>query len=284
MSIQVHELLASGIGQLRYEPTTKRVRATLGGATVVDSTRAVLVWEPRRIVPSYAVPAADIHGELVPSTAPTTDGELADGSLLPDVFARPVLDPSVPFSAHTTAGEAVDVHANGENSPGAGLRLTDPDLAGYVVLDFPAFDGWSEEDEPIVGHPRDPFHRIDVLASSRHLRLELDGHVLAESSRPMLLFETMLPVRYYLPRGDVRAKLVRSDTHTYCAYKGKASYWSANVGGRLVPDLAWTYREPLTDASRVGNLIAFFNERVDVVLDGQRSERPVTPWSPEPRS
>jgi len=284
MSIQVHELLASGIGQLRYEPTTKRVRATLGGATVVDSTRAVLVWEPRRIVPSYAVPAADIHGELVPSTAPTTDGELADGSLLPDVFARPVLDPSVPFSAHTTAGEAVDVHANGENSPGAGLRLTDPDLAGYVVLDFPAFDGWSEEDEPIVGHPRDPFHRIDVLASSRHLRLELDGHVLAESSRPMLLFETMLPVRYYLPRGDVRAKLVRSDTHTYCAYKGKASYWSANVGGRLVPDLAWTYREPLTDASRVAGLVAFFNERVDVVLDGQRSERPVTPWSPEPRS
>jgi len=284
MSIQVHELLASGIGQLRYEPTTKRVRATLGGATVVDSTRAVLVWEPRRIVPSYAVPAADIHGELVPSTAPTTDGELADGSLLPDVFARPVLDPSVPFSAHTTAGEAVDVRANGENSPGAGLRLTDPDLAGYVVLDFPAFDGWSEEDEPIVGHPRDPFHRIDVLASSRHLRLELDGHVLAESSRPMLLFETMLPVRYYLPRGDVRAKLVRSDTHTYCAYKGKASYWSANVGGRLVPDLAWTYREPLTDASRVAGLVAFFNERVDVVLDGQRSERPVTPWSPEPRS
>jgi len=284
MSIQVHELLASGIGQLRYEPTTKRVRATLGGATVVDSTRAVLVWEPRRIVPSYAVPAADIHGELVPSTAPTTDGELADGSLLPDVFARPVLDPSVPFSAHTTAGEAVDVHANGETSPGAGLRLTDPDLAGYVVLDFPAFDGWSEEDEPIVGHPRDPFHRIDVLASSRHLRLELDGHVLAESSRPMLLFETMLPVRYYLPRGDVRAKLVRSDTHTYCAYKGKASYWSANVGGRLVPDLAWTYREPLTDASRVAGLVAFFNERVDVVLDGQRSERPVTPWSPEPRS
>ena len=284
MSIQVHELLASGIGQLRYEPTTKRVRATLGGATVVDSTRAVLVWEPRRIVPSYAVPAADIHGELVPSTAPTTDGELADGSLLPDVFARPVLDPSVPFSAHTTAGEAVDVRANGENSPGAGLRLTDPDLAGYVVLDFPAFDGWSEEDEPIVGHPRDPFHRIDVLASSRHLRLELDGHVLAESSRPMLLFETMLPVRYYLPRGDVRAKLVRSDTHTYCAYKGKASYWSANVGGRLVPDLAWTYREPLTDASRVAGLVAFFIERVDVVLDGQRSVRPVTPWSPGPPS
>jgi uncharacterized protein (DUF427 family) len=280
MSTQVHELLASGIGQLRYEPTAKRVRATLGGATVVDSTRAVLVWEPRRIVPSYAVPAADIHGELPPSSVPGTDGELAAGQLLPDVFARPVLDPSVPFSAHTTEGEAVDVRANRETSPGAGLRLADPDLAGYVLLDFPAFDGWSEEDEPIVGHPRDPFHRIDVLASSRHVRLELDGQVLAESSRPMLLFETMLPVRYYLPREDVSAELVPSDTHTYCAYKGRASYWSASVGGRLAPDLAWTYPEPLTDASRVGNLVAFFNERVDVVLDGQRSERPITPWSP----
>ena len=284
MSTQFHELLASGIGELRYEPTAKRVRATLGDTTVVDSTRAVLVWEPRRIVPSYAVPAADIHGELVPWAAPTTDGELAAGSPLPDVFTRPVLDPSVPFSAHTTGGEAVDVRANGESCLGAGLRLADPALAGYVVLDFPAFDGWLEEDEPIVGHPRDPFHRIDVLASSRRLRLELDGQVLAESSRPMLLFETMLPVRYYLPRKDVQAELVPSDTHTYCAYKGRASYWSASVAGRLVPDLAWTYREPLTDAPRVGGLVAFFNERVDVVVDGQRSERPVTPWSPGPRS
>jgi uncharacterized protein (DUF427 family) len=280
MSTQVHELLASGIGELRYEPTAKRVRATLGGEAVVDSTRAVLVWEPRRIVPSYAVPESDIHGELVPSSAPGSDGELEAGSPLPGVFARPVLDPSVPFSAHTTGGEAVDVRANGETSPGAGLRLADPDLAGYVLLDFPAFDGWTEEDEPIVGHPRDPFHRVDVLASSRHIRLELDGQVLAESSRPMLLFETMLPVRYYLPREDVSADLVPSDTHTYCAYKGRAAYWSASVGGRLVPDLAWTYLEPLTDASRVGNLVAFFNERVDVVLDGQRSERPITPWSP----
>jgi uncharacterized protein (DUF427 family) len=280
MSTQVRDLLASGIGQLRHEPTAKRVRATLGGGTVVDSTRAALVWEPRRIVPSYAVPAADIHGELAPAATPAASAAEDAGSRLPDVFAKPVLDPSVPFTAHTTGGEAVDVHANGQHRPGAGLRLADPDLASYVVLDFRAFDGWSEEDEPIVGHPRDPFHRIDVLASSRHVRLELDGQVLAESSRPMLLFETMLPTRYYLPREDVRAELVPSDTQTYCAYKGQASYWSAGVGGRVVPDLAWSYREPLTDASRVGGLIAFFNERVDAVIDGERRERPITPWSP----
>jgi uncharacterized protein (DUF427 family) len=285
MSTQMRGLLASGIGQLRHEPTAKRVRATLGGATVVDSTRAALVWEPRRIVPSYAVPAADIHAELVPVAARAGDGGAeADGVLLPDVFARPVLDPSVPFTAHTADGEAVDVRAGGRSRPGAGMRLTDPDLAGYVVLDFRAFDGWSEEDEPIVAHPRDPFHRIDVLASSRHVRVEADGQVLAESSRPMLLFETMLPTRYYLPPEDVAAELVPSDTQTYCAYKGRASYLSASAGGRLIPDLAWTYREPLADALRVGGLIAFFNERVDVVLDGRRGERPITPWSPGPRT
>ena len=106
------------------------------------------------------------------------------------------------------------------------------------------------------------------------------GTLLAESSRPVLLFEPPLPVRYYLPREDVRAELVPSDTQTYCAYKGRASYWSTRVGGRLVPDLAWAYQEPLTDASRVGGLIAFFNERVDAVIDGERRERPITPWSP----
>jgi uncharacterized protein (DUF427 family) len=154
MSTQVHDLLANGIGQLRHEPTTKRVRATLGGGTVVDSTRAALVWEPRRIVPSYAVPAADIHGEIAPAATPAAGAAEGAGSRLPDVFAKPVLDPSVPFTAHTADGEAVDVSANGQR------------------------------------------------------------------------------------------------------------------------------REPLTDASRVGGLIAFFNERVDAVIDGERRERPITPWSP----
>jgi uncharacterized protein (DUF427 family) len=133
-----------------------------------------------------------------------------------------------------------------------------------------------------VGHPRDPFHRIDVLPSSRPVRVELDGQLLAESSRPALLFETMLPPRFYLPREDIRAGLVSSTTTSYCAYKGQASYWSVTVGGRVVPDLAWTYEEPLHDAARVRGLIAFFDERIDVTLDGRRRERPITPWSPRP--
>jgi uncharacterized protein (DUF427 family) len=279
MSVQMHGLLASGFDELRYEPIGKRIRAVLGGDTVVDSTRAALVWEPRRIVPSYAVPAGDLRGELAPAAAPAGDAAEA-GARMPALSSRPVLDPSVPFTVHTADGQAVDVRASGQDRPGAGFRPADSDLAGYVILDFRAFDGWYEEDEPNVGHPRDPFHRIDVLASSRHVHLELDGHVLADSSRPMLLFETMLPVRHYLSREDIRAELVPSDTRTCCAYKGQASYWSVTVGGQAVPDIAWTYQQPLHDAAQVRGLTAFFDERVDVVVDGERCERPITPWSP----
>ena len=279
MSSQIRALMAGGFGQLRHEPTAKRIQAVLGGDTVVDSTRAVLVWEPRRIVPSYAVPVEDVRGELVTAgpAAGAVGGDV--GVSLGNVTALRVLDPRVPFSAHSTSGEAVDLRAAGQVRPGAGFRPADPDLAGLVILDFGAFDTWYEEDEQNVGHPRDPYHRIDVLPSSRQVRLELDGEVLAASSRPSLLFETMLPTRYYLPRADVTAELVPSPTRTWCAYKGQASYFSAQVGGRLVPDIAWSYPDPQHDADRVRDLIAFFDERIDVTLDGARRARPVTPWS-----
>ena len=279
MSVRMRDALMSGLGELRHEPTAKRIRALLGGVPVVDSTRAVLVWEPRRIVPCYAVPVQDLHATLAPATA-ATSGDPGDvGHRMPDLSRRPVLDPSVAFAVHTADGEPVDVRTDGPTRPGAGFRLADPDLAGYVELDFAAFDAWYEEDEPNVAHPRDPFHRIDVLPSSRHVRVERDGAVLAESSRPTMLFETMLPPRCYLPRADVRPDLRPSPTRTNCAYKGQASYWSCAVGGQVVDDLAWTYEQPLHDAAQVRGLIAFFDERVDVVVDGRRNERPITPWS-----
>jgi uncharacterized protein (DUF427 family) len=284
MSIQMRGLLTGGLGELRHEPTAKRIRAVLGDATVVDSTRAVLVWEPRRIVPSYAVPVQDVAGEVVragPAAVGAADGV---GSRLPDVSGHPVLSPADPFAVHTAEGHVADVRTGGQDLLAAGFCPADPELAGYVILDFGAFDAWYEEDELNVAHPRDPFHRIDVLSSSRHVRLELDGQVLAESSRPMLLFETMLPARYYLPRADILAELVPSGTQTYCAYKGQASYWSATIGSRVFPDIAWTYENPLHDAMRVRGLIAFFGERIDVVLDGNRLERPVTPWSAGPEA
>ena len=139
----------------------------------MDTTRAVLLWEPRRIVPTYAVPSEDVAGEFSVSEAPPQDAD-----------QHPVLHPGIPFAAHTTEGEAVDLTVGDETREGAGFRLEDPDLDGYVVLDFDAFDEWYEEDERNFGHPRNPFHRIDILHSSRHVKVELGGEVLAETTRP----------------------------------------------------------------------------------------------------
>ena len=282
MGVRMMELLTGALDALRYEPTAKRIRVFLGGEPVTETEDARLVWEPRRVVPTYAVPAAALTAQLLPAGAESGDdwghlplaGEDA-GFRLPDVSSRPVLDPSVPFAVHTCPGTAFDVIAGDETAGRAAFRPDDDDLADYVVLDFDAFE-WREEDEAIVGHPHDPFGRIDVLQSSRHIRVEHDGTLLAESSRPMLLFETLLPVRFYLPRDDVAVALEPSDTVSYCAYKGRASYLSVAGGPR---DVAWTYPDPLHDAQPVRDRICFFDERVDVIVDGERRVRPVTPWT-----
>jgi uncharacterized protein (DUF427 family) len=272
MSTRLRDVLMGELGALRHEPTDKRIRATLGDRTVIDSTRALLVWEPKRVVPNYAVPVADVGGTI--SDAPDgVDAMPAGGA--PQLAGRPVLDPSIPFTVHTAAGRPVTIAAGGREA--AGFVPDDPALADHVIADFAAFDAWYEEDERNLGHPRDPFHRIDIVHSSRHVRVERDGEVLAESSRPYLLFEPPLPVRYYLPREDVRLdRFTPTDTHTFCAYKGEASYWS--LPGE--PDVAWTYPAPLREAAEVTDRVAFFNERVDILVDGEALERPVTPWSP----
>ena len=274
MSTQLRTLLMDRLDRLRHEPIQKRIRATLGDETVVDSTRALVVWEPKRVVPQYAVPEADIAAEIV--SGGEAAGAAPSDADVPHVLGRPVLDPSIPFAVHTTDGEPVTVRARGTGREAAGFRPADPDLAGHVILDFMSFDAWYEEDERNVSHPRDPFHRIDVLRSSRHVRIERDGEVLAESTRPYLLFEPPLPVRYYLPREDVRAELTPSDRRTACAYKGEASYWSV-AGAEAV---AWSYPAPLREAAEIVDRVAFFNEQVDVIVDGVRHQRPVTPWSP----
>jgi len=280
VAVRLGDVFRQQLGQLRYEPTPKRIRALVDGAAVVDSTRALLVWEPRRVVPYYAVPQDDVAAELVPGVA--TGDEPAVVALAPEGSAGP----SVPavnhgaFGRHTAEGEVLTVRIPAGDREGAAFRPADAALAGYVVLDFDAFDRWLEEDEGIVSHPRDPFHRVDVRRSRRSVRIERDGHVLAESGQPHLLFETNLPVRFYLPRADVRTQLLRpSARRTTCAYKGEASYWTAEVGDRTVKDLAWTYERPLPDAAEIAGLVAFFDERVDVVLDGTLRERPTTFWS-----
>jgi uncharacterized protein (DUF427 family) len=252
----MQDLFAEALEELRHEPIERRVRAVRGGETVVDSTRAMLVWEPRRVCPSFAVPEPDV-------LAPVSAGQASDAEV------PGVLHPGIPFAVHTAEGEPVSI------AGGAGFRFSDPNLAGYIELDFDGFDEWYEEDERIFGHPRDPFHRVDVRLSSRPLRIEVDGLVLAETTRARMAYETRLMTRFYLPREDVVVPLHPSDRRSYCPYKGEASYWS--VDGH--EDLLWCYEDPLPDAAALTGLVAFWDERVDVFVDGVRRERPGGPFA-----
>ena len=259
-------MLATAMRDLRQHPVAVRVRAEQDGTPVVDSFAARLVWEPRRIVSSYAVPVADISGTLVnpQAVAPTVRS-------LP-----PALNPLQRFAVHSTTGRAYDIETPGGLLPAAAFVVDDPDLEGYAVLDWHAFSRWFEEGEEVRGHPREPFHSIRCLQSDRHVVVEIDGQVVADTSQAVLLTETMLPPRWYVPREDVRMDLLtRSDTHTICAYKGQASYWSYGD----VADIVWTYEEPRYEAEPVRNLVCFYAEHTDYVVDGERVPRPVTDWS-----
>lgn len=163
-------------------------------------------------------------------------------------------------------------------APHAAFRPSDPDLEGYVVLDFGTFH-WLEDEEEIIGHPRDPFHRVDMRATRRHIEVKLDGVTLADTAGAQLLYETLLPVRYYIPPEDVRLDLLEeSARRTICPYKGEAKYWSfphSESGGNI----AWAYDSRFVDAQQIHGLICFFNERADVYVDGEPQEHPITPWS-----
>ncbi|GAA0726072.1 DUF427 domain-containing protein [Dactylosporangium roseum] len=239
-------------GRVRVETGPKRVRAFLGGSLVADTTRPVLVWEVP-YYPAYYIPAADVRAELV-GTGGTE------------------------HSPSRGTAEVFDVVTAGGVAKGAAKRFTDsplPELRDAVRLDWAAMTEWFEEDEPVYTHPRDPYKRVDILASSRHVRVELDGTVLGESRNPRMLFETGLPTRYYLPVTDLRMDLLRpSATQTHCPYKGTANYWSVELDGRVHDDLVWIYRTPLPESQKIAGLACFYNERVDVFVDGVRQHRP----------
>jgi uncharacterized protein (DUF427 family) len=275
----VRDIFMGSLGELRYEPVDKRIRGLIAGQVVIDTDRALLVWEPKRVVPSYAVPAEELDGVTTAPVQGTAglDAPASSDTEAPHLGDRPVYDPSVPFAVHTTEGAVLDLRIDGTERPGAGFRPTDGALSHYVIVAFDAMDEWFEEDERNLAHPRDPFHRIEIVHSSRSVRVERNGELLAASRRPYLLLEAPLPVRYYLPADDISDKLLRpSSTRTLCAYKGQATYWSLDDAD----DIAWCYPAPLREAAEVTDRIAFFNEKVDLVVDGTRLERPVTPWSP----
>lgn len=237
------------------EPAPRRVRASLGGRVVLDTTRAVYLWE-WPYYPQYYVPLDDID---------------------PDVL----IDENHESRLSRGTARRFGVHVGGLDRPGAIRVYTDDaigGLSGLAHIDWNAMDAWFEEDEQIYVHPRNPYVRVDAIRSTRSVRVELDGVLLAESQSPVMVFETGLPTRYYFDRTNVAFDhLTPSATVTACPYKGKTTgYWSVRVGDVLHDDLAWTYDFPTPAVVGIAGLISFYNEKVNTYVDGKLLERPIT--------
>jgi len=244
---------------LYLEPSPKRVRVLLGGETIADSQNVMLLSESGA-QPVYYFPPKDVRADvLVPSDHTTHCPKKGDAAYYSLRVGETVLDAGAWYYPELLPGAP------------SGLR-------GLIAFFFERMERWLEEDEEIVGHPRDPYHRVDVIPTSRHVRVLYEGEVLADSRSAMALFESNLPTRWYLPRSDVAAALEPSARTSLCPYKGTASYWSVRLAdGRVIEDLIWFYTDPLPAVERVQDRLCFYNERVDIELDGE----PV-PRSPSP--
>jgi uncharacterized protein (DUF427 family) len=242
-------------GRVRIEPALKRVRIVFGGEVIADTYDARYVWEIPWY-PQYYIPLADIaDGVLEPTTT---------------ISRSPSRGPAHYYTVRRGGRVAVDAAWRHAESPIEGLR-------DRVRFDWSAMDAWFEEDEEVFVHPRNPYTRVDILRSSRTVRVEIDGIVVAESTRPTFLFETNLPRRTYLPKLDVHMHLLEArDTTSMCPYKGTARYWSVRAGNEVHDDLAWSYDAPFRESAPIAGLVAFYDELVDVFVDGERQPRPQT--------
>ena len=238
----------------RIEPAPRRVRGFLGHELVFDTTAARYVWE-LPYYPQYYIPLADVRPE----------------------FLR---DENHPQKVQFGSSRLHSLVGAGQTHEKAARVFDDGPVAGLVRFEWDLLR-WLEEDEQIYGHPRNPYARVDALRSHRHVRVELDGIVLADTTSPVLLFETSLPTRYYVDPTDVAFEhLELSDTKTLCPYKGTTSeYFSVRVGDTVHQDLAWTYHYPLPAVAAIAGLIAFYNEKLDIVVDGVALTRPKTQFS-----
>jgi len=248
---------------IRVELSPKWIRAVFGGEVIANSRKVLLVWDRGR-TPAYYFPKSDVKMQyLTPTDHHTTSDTKGESSY----FTIKVGNKTAENAAYYFPKPETS-----DKSMGAA-----PDLRDYVSFEWRQMDSWYEEGEEVFVHPHDPYHRIDILQSSRHVRVVLGGAAIAESRRPVLLFETGFPARYYLPKEDVRAELLRpSDTVTRCAYKGEAQYYSIAVGGKVFPDVIWYYRFPTAEHGKIANYLAFYEERMDAFyVDGVENPKPV---------
>ncbi len=245
---------------LYLEDSPRRVRVVFNGETVADSRRVKLLHETGHL-PIYYFPMEDVRPDLLETTEHSTH---------------------CPFKGDASYWSVKVGDEVAENAVWGYPEPLDaaPPISGLVAFYWGKMDQWYEEDEEIFVHPRDPYHRVDVLASSRRVKISVNGETVAETERPKILFETGLPPRYYIPPEDVREEaLAPSELKTQCPYKGEASYKTVNAGGERVENLVWFYPDPIPEVEKVRDHLCFFNEKVDIEVDDEAQERPRTPWS-----
>jgi uncharacterized protein (DUF427 family) len=246
---------------IRLEPNHRRLRAFVDGVVVADTIRAIYLFEPGHL-PVYYLPKQDVNFDLL---------EHADRS------SHCPLKGDAEYWSIIVDGRRIENAVWSYPVPLDGA----PDLSAYVAFYWNKVDNWFEEDEEVFVHARDPYKRVDALRSSRHVEVRVHGETIADTTRPILLFETGLPTRYYIPKLDVRLDLlVPSTLNTACPYKGVASYFSVAVpGAKVVDDIVWVYPAPIPQIPSIENYLCFFDEHVDVIVDGEQQERPKTKWS-----
>lgn len=243
-------------GRVKVEESSRRVRVMLGGEIVADTSEPLLVWEVP-YYPTYYFPKADVKTDRLVDTGETRKSP--------------------------SRGEATQYTVKVNGSEGAAYAYLEPkitELADHFAFVWKTMDHWFEEDEEVFVHPRDPYTRLDILPSSRRVRVEIDGTTVADTTNASFLFETGLPTRYYMPKTDVRMDLLTpTDTATACPYKGTARYWSVNVDGNTHEDVIWGYDSPLPESERVTGMVSFYNEKVDVYVDEVLESQPKTKFS-----
>ncbi|MEZ7240265.1 DUF427 domain-containing protein [Rhodococcus sp. GXMU-t2271] len=260
-----------------YEPSERRIRGTWAGHTVIDTVRALLVWPPGHPVPFYLFPRDDVRTDLLsPALVPGDRNDVGQWFDLTDGETR---SPAAAFGLDVAGlEEYVGFEWFGHQRPGiqhpGGPGIQHPGGPGIQHPGGPGIQHWYEEDTEIFVHPRDPYHRVDALPSSRHVQVSVAGTIVADTRTPVLLFETRLPVRYYLPPADVDfSVLEETDLHTSCPYKGTARYWTF-TGSPRVANVAWAYPDPIPAVAPIAGHVAFYNEKVDLVVDGVPVPRP----------
>jgi uncharacterized protein (DUF427 family) len=246
-----------------FERSPRRVRVQFNGETIADSTAAHLLFETRHL-PIYYFPRADVRMDLLRATDHHT------------------------YCPYKGTASYWSIAVGNRVSENAVWGYAEPFTEVAIIEDYVAFywdrvDHWFEEDDEIFVHARDPYKRVDVVNSSRPLRVIVGGETVAETTRARFLYETRLPTRYYIPPEDVRMDLlVPSAKVTSCPYKGTAGYYSVKIGDRVFPDIVWFYRDPIPECPKIKSYLCFFNEHVDeILLDGVAVPRPLTPWSPD---